>query len=63
MEEFEEFLKNYPNVKISTLGGRYWGMDRDNNRDRVQKAYDEIVFQQTQTSDTPTEYIKKRYEI
>jgi bisphosphoglycerate-independent phosphoglycerate mutase (AlkP superfamily) len=37
-------------------------MDRDNNRDRVQKAYDEIVFQQTQTSDAPTEYIQKRYE-
>ena len=63
MEEFEEFLKNYPNVKISTLGGRYWWMDRDNNRDRVQKAYDEIVFQQTQTSDAPTEYIKKRYDM
>ncbi len=62
MKDFEEFLKDYPNVKISTLWGRYWGMDRDNNRDRVQKAYDEIVFQQTQTSDTPTEYIHKRYE-
>ena len=62
MKDFEEFLKNYPNVKISTLWGRYWGMDRDNNRDRVQKAYDEIVFQQTQTSDTPTQYIQKRYE-
>ena len=62
MKDFEEFLKDYPNVKISTLWGRYWWMDRDNNRDRVQKAYDEIVFQQTQTSDTPTEYIQKRYD-
>ena len=62
MKDFEEFLKGYPNVKISTLWGRYWGMDRDNNRDRVQKAYDEIVFQQTQTSDSPTLYIQKRYE-
>ena len=62
MKDFEEFLKDYPNVKIATLWWRYWGMDRDNNRDRVQKAYDEIVFQQTQTSDTATEYIQKRYE-
>ena len=62
MKDFEEFLKDYPNVKISTLWGRYWWMDRDNNRDRVQKAYDEIVFQQTQSSDTPTEYIHKRYD-
>ena len=62
MKDFEEFLKDYPNVKISTIWGRYRWMDRDNNRDRVQKAYDEIVFQQTQTSDTPTEYIQKRYD-
>ena len=62
MKDFEEFLKDYPNVKISTLWWRYRWMDRDNNRDRVQKAYDEIVFQQTQTSDTPTQYIQKRYE-
>ena len=62
MKDFEDFLKDYPNVKISTLWWRYRWMDRDNNRDRVQKAYDEIVFQQTQTSDTPTEYIQKRYD-
>jgi bisphosphoglycerate-independent phosphoglycerate mutase (AlkP superfamily) len=37
-------------------------MDRDNNRDRVQKSYDEIVFGQLQTSDTPSEYIAKQYE-
>ena len=63
MRDFEKFLKDYPNVKISTLGGRYWWMDRDNNWNRVQKAYDEMVFQQTQTSDTPTDYIQKRYEV
>lgn len=61
MKEFEEFLKDYPNVNISTIGGRYFWMDRDNNWDRVQKAYDEIVFQQTQTSDTPSQYIEKCY--
>ncbi len=37
-------------------------MDRDNNRDRIQKSYDEIVFSQLQTSDTPSEYIAKQYE-
>jgi 2,3-bisphosphoglycerate-independent phosphoglycerate mutase len=62
MKEFEQFLQNYPQVKISTFGGRYFAMDRDNNRERVQKAYDEIVFQQTQTSDTPSAYLAKAYE-
>lgn len=63
MEAFSAFLSDFPHVKIASLGGRYFGMDRDNNRDRVQQAYDEIVFQQTQTSDTPAEYLKKQYEL
>jgi 2,3-bisphosphoglycerate-independent phosphoglycerate mutase len=63
MKDFEDFLKDYPNIKIASFGGRYFGMDRDNNWERIQKAYDEIVFQQTQTSDTPSEYIAKAYEI
>ncbi len=62
MQAFEVFLKDYPNVCISSIAGRYYAMDRDNNRERIQKAYDEIVFGQSQTSDTPSEYIKKQYE-
>jgi 2,3-bisphosphoglycerate-independent phosphoglycerate mutase len=38
-------------------------MDRDNNRERIQKSYDEIMFGQLQTSDTPAEYIAKQYEL
>ena len=37
-------------------------MDRDNNRERIQKSYDEIMFGQLQTNDTPSEYIAKSYE-
>lgn len=62
MIDFEKFLTKFPNVKISSLSWRYYGMDRDNNRDRIQKSYDEIVFGQLQTSDTPSEYIAKQYE-
>jgi 2,3-bisphosphoglycerate-independent phosphoglycerate mutase len=28
---------------VATVGGRYWGMDRDNRWERVQRAYDAIV--------------------
>ncbi len=62
MKDFETFLTKFPNVKISSLAGRYYGMDRDNNRERVQRSYDEIVFGQLQTSDTPSAYIAKQYE-
>ena len=62
MIDFEKFLIKFPNVKISSLAWRYYGMDRDNNRERIQRSYDEIVFGQLQTSDTPSEYIAKQYE-
>jgi 2,3-bisphosphoglycerate-independent phosphoglycerate mutase len=62
MKDFEQFLLNYPHVKIASLGGRYFAMDRDNNWERVQKSYDEIVFQQSQTTDTPSEYLAKSYD-
>jgi 2,3-bisphosphoglycerate-independent phosphoglycerate mutase len=44
MQEFENYLQQFPNVVIASLAGRYYAMDRDNNRERVQKAYDEIMF-------------------
>ncbi|MDD3262424.1 MAG: 2,3-bisphosphoglycerate-independent phosphoglycerate mutase [Candidatus Absconditabacteria bacterium] len=62
MQEFETYLQQFPNVVIASLAGRYYAMDRDNNRERVQKAYDEIMFGQLQTNDTPSEYIFKSYE-
>ena len=31
------------NVKLATLSGRYYGMDRDNRWDRIKLAYDAIV--------------------
>lgn len=62
MKDFEKFLEQYPNVKISSLAWRYYGMDRDNNWDRIQKSYDEIIFWENETSDTPCEYIAKSYE-
>ncbi len=64
MQEFEKFLsEKFPNVTIASLAWRYFGMDRDNNRERIQKSYDEIMFGQLQTSDSPSEYIAKQYEL
>lgn len=62
MQALEEFLVDYPHVVIASLSGRYYGMDRDNNRERIQKAYDEIMFGQLQTNDTPSDHMRKCYE-
>ncbi len=39
IEDLENFLKKCGDGKISSIGGRYWGMDRDNNLDRVEKHF------------------------
>ncbi len=50
------------NIKIATIGGRYYTMDRDNRWDRVEKGYRAIVEAIPKTSLTPLEYIKQSYE-
>lgn len=37
--DLNEKLKAYSNVKIATVSGRYYAMDRDKRWDRVEKAY------------------------
>ncbi|MBQ1681454.1 MAG: 2,3-bisphosphoglycerate-independent phosphoglycerate mutase [Agathobacter sp.] len=46
-KDFIEELQNKMNEigvgKVASISGRYYAMDRDNNWDRVQKAYDSLV--------------------
>jgi 2,3-bisphosphoglycerate-independent phosphoglycerate mutase len=39
MLDLNEKIKAHPNVKIATVSGRYYAMDRDKRWDRVEKAY------------------------
>lgn len=43
MEKFLSDLAGLKDAKVVTVGGRYYGMDRDKRWDRVEKAYDVIV--------------------
>lgn len=38
-----KYMKKIGVGKIASLGGRYYGMDRDNNFDRLEKAYNAMV--------------------
>ena len=51
----------HDNIKIATIGGRFYGMDRDNRWERVQKAYDAIVSASPTTDNTPSDYIDNSY--
>ena len=49
-------------IKIATIAGRYYAMDRDNRWDRVKKAYDAMIFCTPSTSLDVLEYLKKSYD-
>jgi 2,3-bisphosphoglycerate-independent phosphoglycerate mutase len=48
-------------ISIGTVGGRYYGMDRDNNWDRVQKAYDVIANGTNSTTLTIEQFVQEQY--
>lgn len=47
--------------EIATLSGRYYAMDRDKNWDRVQKAYEAMVYGKGNTAASAVEAIEKSY--
>ena len=49
-------------IMIATIGGRYYAMDRDNNFDRVQKAYDQIVKGDNTFDGDVDTYIEEQYQ-
>ena len=48
--------------KVATVMGRYYAMDRDNNWDRVKKAYDAVVFGEGIQNTDPVAAIEASYE-
>lgn len=48
--------------KIATISGRYYGMDRDNNFDRIKKSYDAIVYGNAPQYNTYKELVESNYQ-
>ncbi|MDX1294638.1 MAG: 2,3-bisphosphoglycerate-independent phosphoglycerate mutase [Sulfurimonadaceae bacterium] len=49
------------NIKIATIGGRFYTMDRDNRWERVEKGYNAIVNAEPRTDNSPSDYIENSY--
>jgi 2,3-bisphosphoglycerate-independent phosphoglycerate mutase len=49
-------------VRVATVMGRYWAMDRDKRWDRTQKAYRAIVYGEGQPVQDPVAAIAEAYE-
>lgn len=61
LAEFENSVKDMSHVKLATLSGRFYAMDRDKRWDRVELAYNNIVSANGKRYATAGEAIKASY--
>lgn len=62
VEELLQKMKEIGVGKIATLAGRYYGMDRDTQWGRVEKAYAACVYGDGIMTDDPVAAVKRSYE-
>lgn len=61
LADFEKSIHDLKNVKIATLSGRFYAMDRDKRWDRVEKAYNNMVLADGKRYATTKEAIEASY--
>lgn len=61
LAEFENNIKGLDGVKVATISGRFYAMDRDKRWDRVEKAYNNIVLADGKRFNTADEAISASY--
>ena len=62
MEELEAVTAGYADVRVASVCGRYYAMDRDKRWNRVEKAYRAIVLGQGLLATSGTEAVAAAYE-
>ena len=60
--QLEEQMKKIGVGEIASVSGRYYAMDRDNNYDRIKKAYDTLTKGEGNTASSGPEAIQKSYD-
>jgi 2,3-bisphosphoglycerate-independent phosphoglycerate mutase len=62
VQQIEQNLRKVGVGQIASVSGRYWGMDRDNRWDRVEKAYRMLVFGEAEKAASATEAMQHYYD-
>ena len=62
VQELQDQMDRIGCGEIATVGGRYYGMDRDNRWDRVEKAYRAMTLGEGVTADSALEAVTQSYE-
>ncbi|MBI5058010.1 MAG: 2,3-bisphosphoglycerate-independent phosphoglycerate mutase [Nitrospirae bacterium] len=63
IKELEAYIKDKPSVKIATVTGRYWAMDRDKRWDRVEQAYKALVLGEGKKASSAEEAVEQSYKL
>lgn len=63
IEQVEEKLKEIGVGEFATISGRYYGMDRDNRWERVEKAYNAIVLGEGESVSSAKEAVERSYNV
>ena len=61
LAEFEKSIAELKNVKIATIEGRFYAMDRDKRWDRIELAYNNMAFAEGKRFETADRAIKSSY--
>ncbi len=61
LNEVESQIKD-KRIRIASLSGRYYAMDRDNRWERVEKAYNSIALGENMQTITPQEYLESQFK-
>jgi 2,3-bisphosphoglycerate-independent phosphoglycerate mutase len=61
MKQFREEVAGLRDLRIATISGRYYAMDRDKRWDRVERAYRAIVSGAGEPADDPAQAIEAAY--
>ena len=62
LQELVDKMKEIGVGKVASLSGRYYAMDRDNNWDRIQKAYDSLVLGEGIKATDPVQAMQESYD-
>jgi 2,3-bisphosphoglycerate-independent phosphoglycerate mutase len=64
LAQLQKTLEKHPSIRLKTLGGRYYAMDRDQRWDRVALAFNAMVHGQSSAVFTdPQAYLESSYAL
>src|SRR3954454_17032806 len=61
LEKFQRDIAGHGDVRVATVAGRYYGMDRDKRWDRVAKAYRMLSEGEGERADDPVKAVEAAY--